>query len=688
MSTKSTDFSDKKQYVYVKESVLRFFLDTYKLQLGALEQDIGKFIHVGTQVGGQNETYELQVRREGKWVSRRMGIAPLGDGTGSKSKCFKVFYDDILVVKIPPTPIKDFEKYIEGIHAERRIAEHLTPDIECIFPSISALLRKLPLISFESDISVAEIEQKYIEMLITEPQYQEYLKIGDTFAFFMSLSKHSFFSSVMEKMHDRQNKLREEVSEQMDVMWDAVAFEEKYGSDKTWLFFELSNIYALYENTISALTRKYKPASPIPGYKKKEWFLIQLADIEADTENNIVSPEFMQSIGNSFANMPYEEQKTIRQYRKMISEYIYQRSFEQNKTNARSIIRNLLKVTGLLSRKGVAIRDLKPDNIFVIGDMRSADYSMGLIDFETAVVLSTLESKEILQPMLAGTPSYATPSHLFRNEVLTEMLNDLPRVMYHQDWYAMMVMIYHTVTGDRLFEETRKFLPKIGKLIYTPLPEGMTLAKLFKYCSRTFWHTARQEFEQRIENYRKMLEDVEVVIPEEVRLIFQHEVLESRADLAGLMRVHIRSQNIFKSEKSHQDLLKAPHKMIRQSRINWEKGVNVPQTQPAIRLRIISFMQKLEEMKRLSEEKRRYKEILDNVQPHISVYDLLRLMFGVVLNTMYKAEWEELPPDGFSDAEDNARGPYEKTVSVEEFSTEETMSYEKTIPDGEKSGDT
>ena len=99
-------------------------------------------------------------------------------------------------------------------------------------------------------------------------------------------------------------------------------------------------------------------------------------------------------------------------------------------------------------------------------------------------------------------------------------------------------------------------------------------------------------------------------------------------------------------------------------------------------------MQKLEELKLLSEEKRRYKEILDKEQPHISVYDLLCMMFGVVLNSMYRPEWEELPADDFSDADDKVHNPYEKTVSVEEFSTEETMSYEKTIPDGEKSGET
>jgi serine/threonine protein kinase len=676
---KSTDFSDKKQFVYVKESVLRFFLNTYKLQLGASEQDLGKFIYIESQLYGQTETYELQVRRDNKWMSRRMGIAPLGDGTGSKSKCFKVFYDDILVIKIPPSPIKDFEKYIEGIYAERRIANHLMPDVECIFPSISALLKKIPPFSSESDIFPEDLERKYIELLRQDPFFQQYLKIGDTFAFFMSLSKHSFFSSVLEEMHDRKNKLREEIMAQSDVLWDALAFEEKYGADKSTLFFNISDVYTAYEKNIILLAKKYNIFS-IPIYKRKEWFLEQLAETDFEKEENPIPAHELTRI---FTQMLPDEKNVVEQYRKTMTEYVYHRSFEQNKTKAKAIIRNILTLLAAMERKGVAIRDLKPDNIFVIGDSRFSDFSMGLIDFETAVLLNPCEYEDILQPMMAGTPSYATPSHLFRNEVLTELLANLPRVMHHQDWYAMIVMIYHTITGDRLFEETRKMLPKIGKIVHNPLPEGMTMTKLFKHCSRTFWNSAQQEFLQKIGNHRQMLDVVEISVPEDYQTILQQENAKFKTNLALSIRAHIRAQNIFKSEKSCQDLLRASHKMIRQSRINWEKGVNVPKSQPAIRLRIISFLQKLEELKFQYNEKSRYKELLDKENSQLSVYDLLSFMFEVVITTMYKPEWEEAEGVGSAEFDLTDQVSYEKTISVEEISTEETMSYEKTIPEFE-----
>jgi hypothetical protein len=285
--------------------------------------------------------------------------------------------------------------------------------------------------------------------------------------------------------------------------------------------------------------------------------------------------------------------------------------------------------------------------------------------------------------MMAGTPSYATPSHLFRNEVLADMLNDLRRVLHHQDWYAMIVMIYHTITGDRLFEETRKMLPKIGKIVHNPLPEGMTMPKFFRYCSRTFWQSAQQEFLQKTTLHREMLEAVEISVSEDAVIILQQEAARSKTALAAIIRSHVRSQNIFKSEKSLQDLIRASHKMIRQSRINWEKGVNVPQSQPAIRLRIISFLQKLEDLKFQYDEKRRYKELMDKENLQISVYDLLNFMFNVVVNTMYKPEWEEADNVTYADFNLTEQVSYETTISVEEISTEETMSYEKTISESE-----
>ena len=61
------------------------------------------------------------------WTKRRMTIGPLGEESGSKSKCYYVIYDVHMVVKIPAKPVTDFEQYIESIKKEVQIVNKLIP---------------------------------------------------------------------------------------------------------------------------------------------------------------------------------------------------------------------------------------------------------------------------------------------------------------------------------------------------------------------------------------------------------------------------------------------------------------------------------------------------------------------------------------------------------------------------------
>ena len=59
---------------------------------------------------GPNHIYELRVKHMEDWAKRRMTIGPLGEESGSKSKCYFVIYDVHLVLKTPARPIDDFEE--------------------------------------------------------------------------------------------------------------------------------------------------------------------------------------------------------------------------------------------------------------------------------------------------------------------------------------------------------------------------------------------------------------------------------------------------------------------------------------------------------------------------------------------------------------------------------------------------
>ena len=167
---------------------------------------------------------------------------------------------------------------------------------------------------------------------------------------------------------------------------------------------------------------------------------------------------------------------------------------------------NLVKLLYHLRRKGAAIRDMKPDNMFLVGDtddpdllMASADqYSLGLIDLETSV---SVEETEVLeQPILAGTPSFATPSHLFENAVLMQVFQDVPRTFYLQDWFAAIGLIYHVVTGRTLFEKTSKLMSEVVRVRSKAYIKDEPLDVVLKNASWVFWSAACAEFKEMMDS--------------------------------------------------------------------------------------------------------------------------------------------------------------------------------------------
>ena len=105
-----------------KREIVEFFLNIFKLQMN-LSGRVGQYRLISDADTIADQIFELRAQGKDQWISRRMTISPLGDESGSKSKCFKVIYDDMIVVKIPPVPITDFSKYFESIQAERLIAQ-------------------------------------------------------------------------------------------------------------------------------------------------------------------------------------------------------------------------------------------------------------------------------------------------------------------------------------------------------------------------------------------------------------------------------------------------------------------------------------------------------------------------------------------------------------------------------------
>jgi len=82
-----------------EEPILKYFLFLYEKQLGARQSVSSEIVPVE---GQKTPAYDLNVTHNDQLKARRISLSPIGEDTGSKSKCFLVIYDNKLVVKIPP----------------------------------------------------------------------------------------------------------------------------------------------------------------------------------------------------------------------------------------------------------------------------------------------------------------------------------------------------------------------------------------------------------------------------------------------------------------------------------------------------------------------------------------------------------------------------------------------------------
>ena len=161
---KGTDINDLKNHKWKdipdRVPILKFLLNLFSLQSEAEENSIKKFLPTKFIDAGPDYSYKLLIEHNDNVKSRIVSISLLGEGSGSKSKCYKVIYDNIWVIKIPPSSIQNYEEYLQSINAEYDIASHLAMSIECISPGVSNILIRTPSFSRFQNLSPDKLEKK------------------------------------------------------------------------------------------------------------------------------------------------------------------------------------------------------------------------------------------------------------------------------------------------------------------------------------------------------------------------------------------------------------------------------------------------------------------------------------------------------------------------------------------------
>jgi len=657
------DFS--KGMDYNREVVVKFFLKIYKLQLGAMKTAPAKYRFIDTINVWPNRVYELSVMADDEWVSRRLTIGPIGDDGVSKSVCFFVIYDDHLVVKIPSDPIETFEEYLSLIEADMVVAKRLSPKV-CIIPKVSVIIGRLFLDSDTSGEYSQKKEKEYIERLHTNVQLQEYLKIGNTFVFFMDLSKFYFLSNVVKEMHDMDNLLPSEILNHPDIIWDEHAFEGRYGKNYSHVGYEMRNIYDEYEREISRLLIQYGVASALPTYNMKTWFLIHLSGRGKIEPDGNFSEGFIEDLNSLSRESMIDNRMSIESYRSAAREYISKRAIAKHKPEISSLITSIIALLIWLGKKRIALRDLKPDNLLIAGDpaqypqfLRKVDqYSIGFIDLETAVDYRSDDIEAIKQPQLGGTPKYATPGHLFPNELIIGVFGDLKKNLHLQDWHASVAMIFRIITGGTLFEKTATLLPEIKRILESPVNDSEQLLSMTEYVSRLFWKSAFDEFNEKIIKNRNILDVVTTIILEKDKVVILKEMLKERKSLAKVLLSTINSQTFFKSKSNREKIYNASVRQISAMREKCKKGIANPDDLIAV----LKFFREIEFLKTELDQRQIRLDYLKSAQTEIPVATIMEIMFNIVFTAMYTAVWGSISDEDEETIETTSNASYDATI--------------------------
>jgi len=626
----------------MKETIARFFLDVFKHNVRALQDSQAEIRLIDALSFAPNYIYELRVMKNGDWQSRRMTIGPIGENAGSRSKCFYVIYDYHLVIKIPPTPINDLNTYMDILKKERRIVKRLSMK-ECIIPSAAVILRLIQRFNKKGDLPAEDKEDDYLKFLNIFTELQKYLRIDNTFVFFMDLSKYYFLSHIIQAFHDTEKKSYDEMRKNSEVIGDYRKFEDRYGSENVAFFLAIDSLYKKYDSDLKKLIQQFDlPTNPSTD-QAKTWFFVHLMGERVKHVEEGMSAEFIVAMNRLLDETINENLQAIQAYRDNIRKSIHQTAFAQNKGSMEGIITNLLELLAHLGEKKVAMRDLKPDNLLVAGSKSKypgflaypQEYKIGLIDVETAVLLEKVGGKIVDQPPLGGTPEYATPSQFFENTLLAHFYDDLHQILHLQDWYAILAIIYRVITGLPLFDRTAGMM--LG-ILRTMRGQKGREHEHFHSVQEAFWRSAVGEIKEKMARNKEAFKSVNVQIFDRAKKMFGEIASDERQRLADGIDSEVNAQGVPMSARGRQLLISCSHQKTKDLRKKWEsdpgsnkKGVNRP--------RVIFLLKDLESRKLQMEMQTQMLHVLEQPAPSTSAYYLLEFMFGLILNRMNGAQW-------------------------------------------------
>ncbi len=626
--------------------IAMFFLELFKLQHGLKADAPARFSLTAASARRKMKVFELGVQGDGDWLTRRISVGPLGEETGSKSKCFFVIYDTPMVVKVPPLPVTDITRYVTDIRRDVDIAAQLLP-ISCIVPRVSVVLKKIKKLPYASSLTEDQLEKQYIRLIEDKPPYQRHLKIGGRFAFFMELAHSFFLGRVIDDLHRSKYRIGQEIREMSDMAWSQEAFTACYGLESLSVFEGLQALYRVCEAQVGCIIKESGRTEKIHPFQIKNWFLAAIAGERLTKKETGLEATLQGRIETAFATVFKSNQQTVDDLIRLLRGRLETKTFLKSRLQIQNIAASLLQLLCRLKDRRVALRDLKPDNLFLDADpnhfpvvlKNPAAFSIGVIDVETAVSLIPLQDGTIAQPVLGGTPLYATPLHLLENTTISAYFGSVADVLHLQDWHATTAILFKVMTGRNLFQRAARTFPEVLKILKSGRSKSSPGAAVVKAMSQHFWSAAVADVQSHLSAYSDVLNQLALAVPAALIPSIEAELAREKACLQRAIGRHVTMCPLFRSEKNRRFLAEASSETIVQQIARWENGERVKAHHRPMAPKMVGFLKNLHRLKQGLSEKNKAIAALA-IPPHeVSAFALIEAMFQVVFRSFYRTRW-------------------------------------------------
>ncbi|MEJ2041614.1 MAG: hypothetical protein P8X55_22205 [Desulfosarcinaceae bacterium] len=455
------------------------------------------------------------------------------------------------------------------------------------------------------------------------------------FAFFMELARHFFLSATIEEIHSGSLSLVDEALKHPELLWDHNGFVCRYGEEAGSVCHDLQEIYHQCEKQLRLIIDdEAGDRKEITSFQFKQWFLMHLTGEQLNPVKENLPDAVINKINKLLLNAVKSKVREVEKYRRNLKSYVFETRFSKHRNQLECLAANTLDLLAWTGAKSMAMRDLKPENLFVAGNPDeypvflndTRNFTIGLIDVETAVAVDAPNPADIPQPQLAGTPLYATPSHLMSNSLLLAVYPELPDVLLMQDWYASVGIIFKIFTGENLFPATARVFPEILKKLKLVNPAGPDLEQDVARINRLFWNSAQAEMQEAMK-----VKDIVKALHRDIHAINQ------------AIAQAVKDQPFFTSAKKQSYLLDASANKIRSMRTKLSQEKKAAQQK-----KILAFFDNLEGLKGHLQRKLEAAANLKAASAPIAADQLLEAMFRHAFSTLYLDHWPPLSPGKWS----------------------------------------